>query len=205
MCLVHLLAEHCRLTELQWLSSYVLDVPFGTLVDFDDSSALHHCCGGLAQRHLGGVTSEQVAETAEFLVKVLKVDVNHQNSSGATAAHSAADTAVTGEDALTVLKCLKTLDADLSLCTSSCKQDVAMALAQMHGPGPWLDWCLSEGGCDPKACSAEHKTALQYAAEFLEDSSDSEDSSEGSSEDSEYTSESDSSMSMIEEEEEGSD
>ena len=189
-CLVHLLAEHCRLEELRWMCSNVTEVRFAEQVDYDGCSPLHHCCSSIAQRHSQGVGAAAIVEMVKYMAEDMGVNVNLQDLSGGTAAHCAAESALTGGDALLILQALKALGADLSLVTKSHGLDVAMTVAQMHGPGPWLTWCLSEGGCDGSRRCADGLSAEDYAAEYLEESGGSSDESEGSG--SEFTSDSES-------------
>ncbi|KAF4700172.1 hypothetical protein FOZ63_032354 [Perkinsus olseni] len=120
----------------------------------------------------------EVLTTMQDLVRVHGVDVNQTNDSGDTASHLVAGVAPTGEIALAFLQCLHQLGADMRVrnCDSQC---VGMILAEMHGNGPWIDWIVTEAGCDATAVSSEGLTIYQYADEHDEewDSSSSSSSS----------------------------
>ncbi|KAF4704442.1 hypothetical protein FOZ63_000032, partial [Perkinsus olseni] len=96
-----------------------------------------------------------------------------------------AGVAPTGEIALAFLQCLHQLGADMRVrnCDSQC---VGMILAEMHGNGPWIDWVVTEAGCDATAVSSEGLTIYQYADEHDEEWDSSSSSSSSSSSTDEY-------------------
>lgn len=69
--------------------------------------------------------------------------------------------APTGEIALAFLQSLHHLGADMRVRNSD-SQCVGMILAEMHGNGPWVDWIVSEAGCDVTAVSSEGLTIQEY-------------------------------------------
>uniref|UniRef100_A0A7S3XJ96 Uncharacterized protein n=1 Tax=Oxyrrhis marina TaxID=2969 RepID=A0A7S3XJ96_OXYMA len=203
MQLCHLLAECSRRAPLAALASRI-KAPLSSLLDCDGNGCLHYASANALirlQRKMMPQGSEdedeedeeemkvyvpspevlqEVLNTIEDLAKVHGVDINQTNDSGDTASHLVAGVAPTGEIALAFLQTLHHLGGDMRVrnCDSQC---VGMILAEMHGNGPWIDWIISEAGCDPIATSAEGLTIQQYANEHDEDWDSSSTSSSTSS------------------------
>ncbi|KAF4747521.1 hypothetical protein FOZ63_023006 [Perkinsus olseni] len=202
MQLCHLLAESSRRAALHALGSR-LKTPLSSLLDCDGNGCLHYASANALIRLQRKMMPEEndeeddeddeeemkvyvpspealqeVLTTMQDLVRVHGVDVNQTNDSGDTASHLVAGVAPTGEIALAFLQCLHQLGADMRVrnCDSQC---VGMILAEMHGNGPWIDWIVSQAGCDATAVSSEGLTIYQYADEHDEewDSSSSSSSS----------------------------
>ncbi|KAF4659895.1 hypothetical protein FOZ61_004417 [Perkinsus olseni] len=201
MQLCHLLAESSRRAALHALGSR-LKTPLSSLLDCDGNGCLHYASANALIRLQRKMMPEEndeeddedeeemkvyvpspealheVLTTMQDLVRVHGVDVNQTNDSGDTASHLVAGVAPTGEIALAFLQCLHQLGADMRVrnCDSQC---VGMILAEMHGNGPWIDWIVTEAGCDATAVSSEGLTIYQYADEHDEewDSSSSSSSS----------------------------
>lgn len=87
-----------------------------------------------------------------------KVDVNCRNKEGLTPAGCIAEKSTYNAHlGWAILRILKCSGADLTLADDE-KRDTAMLLASACGDGPWLDWCVREGGCNPNAVDSKSES-----------------------------------------------
>lgn len=113
---------------------------------------------------------EALLATLDFLVAdpTGNTALHSRDSKGNTPAARCAAEAGSGECALKVLQRLHAVGADMG-ATDELGRTVGMHLARQCGPGPWMDWILSNG-CDANAECALGNKIDAYLLEFEEDS-----------------------------------
>lgn len=122
------------------------------------AGALDLCAIEIGITEIGYMKEPEQSVLRIILFLCDKVDVNHRNREGVTPAASIAEKSTYNAHlGWCALKILKYAGADLSLVDDE-KRDTAMLLASACGDGPWLDWCVREGGCNPNAMDSKNRS-----------------------------------------------